>query len=103
MTLCTDRSKCCIIISETARYYGITEEAIQGQSRQKTTAIARHVAIYLCRTLTNLPLMEIGTHFDGRNHSTVLSSLNKIEEMLKNNSEMAGTIRDITSNINSKN
>ena len=92
-----------IIISETARYYGITEEAIQGQSRQKTTAIARHVAIYLCRTLTNLPLMEIGTHFDGRNHSTVLSSLNKIEEMLKNNSEMAGTIRDITSNINSKN
>jgi len=92
-----------IIISETARYYGITEESIQGQSRQKNTATARHVAIYLCRTLTNLPLMEIGQHFDGRNHSTVMASVSKIEDMLKNNADMAGIIRDITSNINSKN
>ena len=92
-----------IIISETARYYGITEEAIQGQSRQKNTAMARHVAIYLCRTLTNLPLTEVGQHFDGRNHSTILASISKIEDMLKNNADMAGIIRDITSNINSKN
>ena len=92
-----------IIISETARYYDITEESIQGQSRQKNTATARHVAIYLCRTLTNLPLMEIGQHFDGRNHSTVMASVSKIEDMLKNNADMAGIIRDITSNINSKN
>jgi len=92
-----------IIISETARYYGITEEAIQGQSRQKNFATARHVAIYLCRTLTNLPLMEIGQHFDGRNHSTVMASVSKVEDMLKNNADMAGIIRDITSNINSKN
>ena len=92
-----------IIISETARYYGVSEDAIKGQSRQKNFAMARHVAIYLCRTLTGLGLNDIGQYFDGRNHSTILTSVNKIEDMLSSDAAMAGVIRDITSNINSKN
>ena len=92
-----------IIISETARYYGLSEEAIRGQSRQKNTATARQVAMYLCRTLTNMALTDIGHQFEDRNHATVLSSVRKIEDMMKTSPDMSGTIRDITSNINSKN
>ena len=55
------------------------------------------------RNLTNLPLKEIGEEFGGRNHATVLSSIRKVEELLKSDPEIAATVRDITSNINSKN
>lgn len=58
--------------------------------------------MYLMRTLTNLPLNDIGAEFEDRNHSTVLSSIRKIEDMIKSDPGMAATIRDITSNINSK-
>ena len=91
-----------LIITETARYYGISEDAIRGQSRQKNTATARQVAMYLCRTLTNMALTDIGQQFEGRNHATVLSSIRKIEELMKTSPDMAGTIRDINSNISAK-
>ena len=92
-----------IIIGETARYYGISEEAIRGQSRQKNTATARQVAMYLCRTLTNMALVDIGHHFEDRNHATVLSSIRKIEDLMKTSPDMAATIRDINSNISARN
>ena len=88
---------------EHAASVGISEEAIRGQSRQKNTATARQVAMYLCRTLTNMALTDIGHQFEDRNHATVLSSVRKIEDMMKTSPDMSGTIRDITSNINSKN
>ena len=89
------------IISETARYYSLREEDLRGQNRSKNTAIARQVSMYLMRSLTNLSLKDIGTEYEDRNHATVLSSIRKIEDLLKNDPAMAGTIRDITSNINS--
>ncbi len=55
--------------------------------------------MYLMRTLTNLSLKDIGAEFEDRNHSTVLTSIRKIEDMMASDPEMAGTIRDITSNI----
>ena len=91
-----------IIIAETARYYGITEDSIRGQSRQKNTATARQVAMYLCRTLTNMALTDIGHHFEDRNHATVLASIRKIEDLIKISPDMAATIRDINSNIRAR-
>ena len=91
-----------IIIEETARYYSISPDDIKGQKRSKNIAIARHVSIYLIRSLTGIVLNDIGGVFQDRNHSTILSSIHKIEGMIKSDPEMAATIRDITSNINSK-
>ena len=90
------------IIKETARYFGLKPEDLRGQNRSKNVALARQIAMYLMRTLTNLPLNDIGAEFEDRNHSTVLSSIRKIEDMIKSDPGMAATIRDITSNINSK-
>lgn len=88
-----------IIIRETARYYKLTEEEVKGPSQSKKIAIARHVAIYLIREHTSHTLVEISEIF-GRNHATILSSIKKIEEMTKNNTDqMPEIIRDISSNI----
>ncbi len=91
-----------IIIAETARYFGLTEEAVRGQSRAKDIAMARQIAMHLCRNLTNLSLQDIGNQFDGRNHATVLSSIRKVENLVMTSADTAGVVRDITSNINSK-
>ena len=88
------------IIRETARYYSLTEEDLRGQNRSKNTATARQISMYLIRTLTNLSLKEIGTEYEARNHSTVLASIKKIEDLIKSDPNVASTVRDITSNIN---
>lgn len=88
------------IINETARYYSQKPEDLRGQSRNKNIAIARQVSMYLIRTLTDLSLQDIGAEFENRNHSTVITSIQKIEDLLKTDSKMAATIRDITSNVN---
>ncbi len=89
-----------VIIAETGRYYDIDPAEIRGQRRSKNTSMARHVAMYLIRTLTGLSLEDIGREFDGRNHSTVITSIRKIEDLIKTDPAMSATVRDITSNIN---
>ena len=91
-----------VIIEETARYYFLQPSDLRGQRRSKNTAMARQVSMYLMRNLTNLSLVDIGNQYEGRNHSTVLSSIRKVEEMLKSDPDMAATVRDISSNINSR-
>lgn len=88
------------IIRETSRYYSLKEEDLRGQNRSKNTAIARQVSMYLMRSLTNLSLKDIGAEYEDRNHATVLSSIRKVEDLLKTDPDMSGTVRDITSNIN---
>ena len=90
-----------VIITETGRYFDIDEAEIRGQRRSKNTSLSRQVAMYLIRTLTGLSLEDIGREFDGRNHSTVITSIRKIEDLIKSDPSMSATIRDITSNINS--
>lgn len=89
------------IIDETARYYQVSAEDIKGISRQKNIVTARHITAYLIRNLTNLSLPGIGD-FLNRDHATVLSSIRKIEGQIRNDKELSATIRDITSNINSR-
>ena len=91
-----------VIIEETARYFSITAADIRGQRRSKNVAKARQVSMYLIRSLTNLSLVDIGSQYEGRNHSTVLTSIRKIEELIKTDQETSATVRDISSNINSR-
>ena len=89
------------IISKIADYFNITSEDILGKSKIKTVANARQIAIYLIRSLTGLTLDNIGKVF-GRDHSTILHSIRKVEDALPNDPETADIIRDITANISNK-
>ena len=90
------------IIDETAKYYSIAADDLKGQSRTRNTALTRQIAMYLIRKLTNLSLKDIGNIFEGRDHSTVLSSIRRIETMVSDSTDFAQTIKDITANINSR-
>ncbi|NLH02014.1 MAG: chromosomal replication initiator protein DnaA [Clostridiales bacterium] len=89
-----------IIIEETARYFSLEPDDLRGQRRSKNTAMARQISMYLMRSLTNLSLKDIGEQYEDRNHSTVLSSIRKVEELINKDSSVSMTIRDIISNIN---
>ena len=91
-----------LIISEVCQYYGIEEQVLRSTLKNKNTAEARQVAMYLIRTMTNLSLPEIGREFD-RDHTTVMHGLKKVEQTLQNSaSPLNDTIRDITANVNNK-
>lgn len=62
-----------------AKYYNLSTDDLFNKNRQQPVALARQVAIFLCRTLLTLSLPEIGRFFGGRDHSTILSSIRKIE------------------------
>ena len=65
-------------------YYKITHADLMGKSRSKNIAYARQIAFYLCRTILDVPYVELGKKFN-KDHSTVLYAVNKIEqEVLKN-------------------
>jgi chromosomal replication initiator protein len=66
-----------------AESYGIPVEALVSRRRTKDVTVPRQVAMYLMRELLDLPLTQIGNHFGGRDHSTVIHSVNKVEQDLE--------------------
>ena len=92
-----------LIISEISKYYNIEERVLRGQQRYKEAATARQVAMYLIRRLTNLSLSEIGKEFEGRDHTTVMHSIEKVEKEMNKSPAFAETVKSITANINTKN
>ena len=89
-----------VIIDEVCKFYNIDAAALRGQSRTKDVSLARQIAMYQIRSMTNLSLKEIGKEFDGRDHTTVLHSIDRIEKMVKVDPEIKEIIKDITANIN---
>lgn len=63
------------------QYYGVSHEDLVGSKRHKNLAEARHVAIWLSRKLCDMTLAEIGKHFGGRSHATVMHSISVVEDM----------------------
>jgi chromosomal replication initiator protein len=63
-----------------AEAFGTTPEALQSKKRTKDLTVPRQVAMFLTRELFDLPLVEIGKLFGGRDHSTVIHSISKVEE-----------------------
>ena len=61
-----------------AREWGVTAEGLQSKTRTKTLTVPRQVAMHLCRELLGLQLVEIGAAFGGRDHSTVIHSIDRV-------------------------
>jgi chromosomal replication initiator protein len=78
-----------------AEGFGISRAELIGSSRAATPLRARQVAIFLTRELTDLSLPQIGRLYGGRDHSTVLNSLRRVEAGLADDSELADRVRDL--------
>ena len=64
--------------------------------------MARQIAMYQIRRMTNLSLKEIGREFGDRDHSTVMHSIERVEKLMKQSPEVAEVIKDINANINAR-
>ena len=89
------------IIREICRYFRLEEDQIKGQSRSRDSLNARQIAMYLIRRMTSLSLDDNGKVFGGRDHSTVINSINKVERKMKTDPSYAEMIKSIITNINS--
>ena len=77
------------ILAAVAAYYGISAEDIQGPKRLRPIVHARHVAMYLMRNLLNdFSYPMIARIFDNRNHTTVISAVEKVQKQLTSNDDM---------------
>ena len=90
-----------LIISQVCKFYSVDESTLRSTQKNRGTAEARQVAVYLIRKLTNLSTPEIGKELN-RDHATILYSVKKVEQALASgDTNMQNHVRDITANINS--
>jgi chromosomal replication initiator protein len=82
-----------------ADYYDLRTSDLVGQARQRQVSFARQVAMMLCRSLLGMSLPEIGRAFGGRDHSTVLSSLRKIDEQKRVDVSLQSALHKIEAKI----
>ncbi|MCU0513700.1 MAG: chromosomal replication initiator protein DnaA [Anaerolineae bacterium] len=69
-----------LIIERVAQHYNLQPEDLTGKKRTEHVNLARQVAMYLCRDMTEFSLPQIGDAFGGRSHTTVLHGCNKMQE-----------------------
>ena len=83
------------IISVVADYYNKTPSQLTGTSRQGDIVFARHIAMYMIRKLLDTPYTKIGMIFGGKDHSTVMNGVEKVEKELKINPNIETVINEI--------
>ncbi|QEL14525.1 DnaA/Hda family protein [Limnoglobus roseus] len=86
------------IVAAVAASFGVSPKELLGTSRLKTVMLARQTAIYLARTASKLSLPAVGREF-GRDHSTVLHAVRKVEELLTKDADYAGTVKGLRTEI----
>ena len=83
-------------------YYGLTRTPVETKSRTLNFANARHIALYLCRTHLAMPFAKIGFEFGNRDHSTIMSSYEKMMKLLKEKETFQQAVMQIESNLGIK-
>jgi len=87
------------IVNAVSAYYKISADDLYGKTRTSAIALARQIAMYLCRTLTNLSLPKIGEIFGGKDHTTVLYAYNKIAGEMKERRELYNQVTEVINKI----
>ena len=84
------------IVSE---YFQISVEDIRSKKRSSNISFPRQIAMYLCRVMTSESFPKIGIEFGGKDHSTVMHSVEKIETEIKQNKDLANIIEKLKKDI----
>ncbi len=87
------------IISVVSNYYNISVEDMKAKKKQKEIVYARQVAMFLLKEKLDMNLTAIGGHFGGKDHSTVISSIRKIENSIKEEFSLKKEIEGIRQKI----
>ncbi|BDD05075.1 chromosomal replication initiator protein DnaA [Aureibacter tunicatorum] len=87
------------VVSE---YYNLSPKDLKAKSRKKEYVIARQIAMYFSKELTQHSLKSIGYHFGGRDHSTVIHAVQSVNDMLSSGSKHKGEIQEIEKKLKVK-
>ena len=88
------------IIEAVSDYFGLSPNEVRGSKRLRPLVHARHIAMYLIREmLDNYSYPMIAKIFDGRNHTTVISAVEKIKEQLPRDSELLAQINQLAKRL----
>ncbi|MBQ6876057.1 MAG: chromosomal replication initiator protein DnaA, partial [Lachnospiraceae bacterium] len=85
-----------------AKFFNLELDVLRGNGQGREVTHARQIAMYLIRRLRGTSLKDIGKYFEGRDHTTVLYSLKQVEKKMRSDPAFAETVKEITTNINSK-
>ncbi|MDQ2700946.1 MAG: chromosomal replication initiator protein DnaA, partial [Actinomycetota bacterium] len=84
-----------------AAYFNVEVDALASRKRDHATRTARNVAIFLTREMTDLSLPQIGLLYDGRDHTTILSSINRVKEQLNDDPQVTTAVESLRARIHS--
>ena len=88
-----------LIIEVVAEHFGVSPEDITSKKRNSEFVQPRQVVMYLCRKLTDTSYVNIGKLLGKKDHTTIIHGVNKIEDELKNNDELASKVETIKKKI----
>lgn len=88
------------IVEIVSKYYNLNKTDILGKSRRKDIILARHVSMWMIRNIINKTYKEIGNFFKGKDHSTVMNAIEKIDYQMKVNETVKNTIKMIRLKLN---
>ena len=87
------------VLSEVSSYFGLTAEDLCSKKRTAEIAMARQIAMYAIREMAAVSLTQIGDVFGGRDHTTVMHSIHKVEDEMKVNPHLKSDVDEIMANI----
>ena len=90
------------IINVVSEYYNLTPAQLTGKTRTGQIALARHIAMYLIRINIDVPLTKVGTTFGGRDHTTVMNGIQKVENMLRTDESLKAVIKNLQKSLDNK-
>ncbi len=88
-----------LIMEETAQYFALSTGDLTSKSRSRPLTQARHIAMYLMRECTGLSLVKIGEIFGGRDHTTVLHGIKKVETEMRGRDATFRQVQDLTRTV----
>ena len=91
------------IQQQVADHFNLTQEQLTGKGRKQDVVTARHVAMFLIRSLIGSHFTAIGLHFGNRDHSTVIHAVSTVEKKCKNDPSFARLVEDLSNTIRRQN
>ncbi len=79
--------------------FSISLQELVGQRRSRVVVYPRHIAMYLCRELTDSSLPKIGGHFGGRDHTTVINATSNITKLIREDRGVYNLVQELTARI----
>ncbi|MBQ2049037.1 MAG: chromosomal replication initiator protein DnaA [Spirochaetales bacterium] len=83
-----------MVIKTVASYFNVSPFDIRGKNKNQSIVLPRQIAMYLCRKLTDFSTTEIGNEFGGKNHTTVMYNVQKVEARLKSNEKEINNVME---------